>query len=243
MDNGGLPAYLNTLSMALRLDPSIYVAIQTSPIGIWVALSVVVLAGISEATGQSLVLFLNHIRPARFGFALALATLSHIAGYGIWSLTIWAAGRLLFGADQPLIAVASAVGLAYAPQLFSFFVLTPYLGNAFGVVLSLWSMLAVIIAIRAGLLLETWQAIVLAVTGWILLQTTRRTIGGPVLRLQRWLSSRAAGVDLTVRPNDLAGVRRHPIRTWYTQLESWRMRRRPVINSETTPRHKRGQNV
>jgi hypothetical protein len=86
-------------------------------------------------------------------------------------------------------------------------------------------MLAVIVAIRVGMRLEIWQAVVLAVTGWILLQTIRRTIGRPLMRLQRWLASRAAGVSFDVRKQDIMRVRRRPTATWYRQLESWRRRR------------------
>ena len=42
----------------MLFDVNIYVAVQ-SPRGIWLALAVVALAGISESVGQSLVLFIN----------------------------------------------------------------------------------------------------------------------------------------------------------------------------------------
>lgn len=222
---GDLPSFIRTIIMALRLQPEIFSAVQTDPAGLWVALAVVAIAGFSEATGQSVVLFLNHIRPSRFGLALAIAVGSHFFGFLLWTFTIWWAGGALFGQEQSLPAVASAVGLAYAPQIFSFFVLTPYLGNVFGVILSLWSMAAVIVAVRVGLQLEPWQAVTLAITGWALLQTVRRTVGRPVMRVQRWLASRAAGVPLELGAKDWRRVRRRRNRTWYWQLDSWRRRR------------------
>jgi hypothetical protein len=233
MSYSELPSFLRTIGMALRLQPEVFSAVQTDPAGIWMALAVVAVAGFSEATGQSLVLFLNHIRPSRFGLALAIASASHFLGYLVWTLTIWLAGGALFGQEQPLLAVASAVGLAYAPQIFSFFVLTPYLGNLFGVILSLWSMAAVIIAVRVGLRLELWQAVVLAITGWALLQTMRRTVGRPVMRMQRRLASRAAGVSLELGAKDLMRVRRRRTRNWYWQLDSWRRRAKTAPPSET----------
>jgi hypothetical protein len=235
MQSGDLPSFLQIISMALRLDPQIFLAVQTAPNGFWIALGVVALAGVSEALGQSLVLFLNHIRPSRFGLAVAIATATHMVGYVLWTMTIWLAGRALFRQDQPLLAVASAVGLSYAPQIFSFFVLTPYLGNLFGIVLSLWSMLAVIVSIRVGMHLEIWQAVILASTGWILLQTLRRTIGRPVMRWQRRLASRAAGVSFDVRTQDLTRLRRRPTRTWYLQLDSWHRRRNKIAVTEAPP--------
>lgn len=229
MPSGELPSFLQIISMALRLEPQVFLAVQVAPNGIWVALAVVALAGVSEALGQSLILFLNHIRPARFGLAVAIATATHMVGYVIWTMTIWLAGRVLFHQDQPLLAVASAVGLSYAPQIFSFFVLTPYMGNLFSIALSLWSMLAVIVSIRVGMHLEIWQSVVLAGTGWILLQTMRRTIGMPVMRWQRWLASRAAGVSFVFRKQDVTRVRRRRTRTWYRQLDSWHRRRNKIV--------------
>ncbi len=215
--------------MALRLKPEVFALVQASPAGIWVALSVVALAGFSEAMGQSLVLFLNHIRPARFGLALAIATASHIIGYVLWTMTIWLAGGALFGQEQPLLAVAGAVGLSYAPQLFSFLILAPYFGNLISIILSLWSMLAVIIAIHVGMRLELWQAVVLASTGWVLLQVVRRTVGRPIMRLQRRLASSVAGVPLAFGTRDILRVRRHVSPIWYLQLESWRLGRTKAI--------------
>lgn len=225
MPDAGLPSFLETIALALRLQPEVFRAVQNDPGGIWVALAVVTLAGFSEATGQSVFLSINHIRPARFGLALALAAGSHFLGYLLWTLTIWLAGGALFGQEQSLPAVASAVGLSYAPQIFLFFVLTPYLGNLFSVILSLWSMAAVIVAVRVGLRLETWQAVMLAITGWALLQTMRRTLGRPLMRVQRRLASRAAGVPLNLEAKDLQDVRRRRTRTWYRQLDSWGRRR------------------
>lgn len=229
MTLGDPSTFFSTIWQALRLNPTVYASVQDAPGGMAIAVAVVLLAGFSEAVGQSLVLFLNHVRPARFGLALLLATLSHIAGYVIWTLTIWLAAGLLFGVRAPLLAVASAVGLAYAPQIFSFFILTPYLGNAFSVLLSLWSMLAVVLAVRIGVGLQTWQAVVVAGMGWLLLQVMRRTIGLPVLHIQRWMAAHAAGVALDVRPRDVLNLRRHRARTWYTQLESWRRRRGFIV--------------
>ena len=240
MPSAELPSFLQIISMALRLEPEVFLAVQVAPNGIWVALAVVALAGVSEALGQSLILFLNHIRPPRFGLALAIATATHMVGYVIWTTTIWLAGRALFHQDQPLLAVASAVGLSYAPQIFSFFVLTPYVGNLFSIVLSLWSMLAVIVSIRVGMHLEIWQSVVLAGTGWILLQTLRRTIGRPVMRWQRWLASRAAGVSFVFRKQDVTRVRRRPTRTWYRQLDSWHRRRSKIVITDT-PAQPEGQ--
>lgn len=220
-----LPGFFETLRLALRLNPAIYVLLQNSPYGLWYAGGIVVLAGVSESLGQSVVLFLNRVRPPRFLLSLSMTTVSHVIGYFLWTMTIWSVGSLLTQSELSWHAVAVVVGLAYAPQIFAFFELTPYLGNLIWGILSLWSMLAIVIALRYGLGMETWQALLISSLGWILMQAMRRTVGRPILHLQAWLQRRAAGVPLTVKATDVSRLRRHRVQNWYQQLET---RRRSV---------------
>lgn len=213
-----MPPLGETIRAALRLDSAIYVMVQNSRRGLEVALLVMALAALSEAVGQSVVLFLNRVRPGRFVLALALSTGSNVVGYLLWVVCIWLAGSAVAGHWQPFVAVAAAVGLSYAPQLFAFFELTPYFGNAFGLILTLWSMAAVIVAIRAGMGLPMWQAAVIGMLSWMLIQVWRRSLGRPVNALGRFLKRRAAGSRLELSMEDALNLR---LRRW--QLgQNWR---------------------
>ena len=110
MVTGELPSFLETLRLALRLDPTIYTTLPGTLQGAWYALTIVLLAGISESLGQSVVLFLNRVRPRRFVLALSISTLSHVGGYLLWTLTIWSVGNLLAETNQPWSVVAVIVG-------------------------------------------------------------------------------------------------------------------------------------
>lgn len=220
-----LSGFLETLRLALRLNPALYVRLQNDAQGLGYAALIVVLAGVSESLGQSVVLFLNRVRPRRFVLALSITTVSHIVGYFLWTLTIWSVGSWLTQTEQPWHAVAVVVGLAYAPQIFAFFELTPYLGNLIWGILSLWSMIAIVVALGYGLGMESWQALLVSSLGWILMQTLRRTVGRPILHLRTLLQRRVAGVPLTIRETDVSGLRRHPMHDWYKQLAA---RRRSV---------------
>lgn len=222
MDVNGLPTLWQTIQEAMRLNETIFVEIQRTPGGIGVALLIVLLAGFSESLGQSIVLFINRVPPWRFILALLITAINHVLGYLLWTVIIWLVGTYAFARTEPLVVLASAVGLAYAPQLLAFFELTPFLGNSFSVILSLWSMMAIVIAVRAGLGLETWQAIVVSGVGWLLLQLWRRTIGRPVYGVGRWLQRRAAGVPLDFTLADLPGLRRR--RLGGDTLDHWRQR-------------------
>ncbi|MEJ5247590.1 MAG: hypothetical protein WHS90_07470 [Caldilinea sp.] len=225
MSDAALPGFLETLRLSLRLDPSIYGLLRDKTQGVYYAALIVLLAGLSESLGQSVALLLNRVRPRRFVLALSITTVSNVFGYLLWSLTIWSVGILLTQKEQDFREVAVVVGLAYAPQIFAFFELTPYLGNLIWGVLSLWSMLAIVVALHYGLGLEPWQALLVSALGWVVMQALRRTVGWPILRLLSWLQHRAAGVPLTARLEDVARLRRHTLRNWYEQLEA---RRRSV---------------
>jgi hypothetical protein len=218
-----VPSLGEAILRALALDGEVFVAVQQSRQGFWIALIVVGLAGLSQALGQSLVLFINQVRPRRFILAMMASTIGYMGGYGLWLVSVWLVGVYAFGAQISWMTVAAAVGLAYAPQLLAFFELTPFLGSPFGVLLSLWTLLAIVTAVRAGFGLETWQAVVASGLGWLLLQGWRRTIGAPVYALGRWIEQRAAGVPLRYAAEDVPKLRRRP--KWLANVGQWRRRR------------------
>lgn len=213
-----LPGFAEMLRRALALDASVFRLLAEDRHGLGLALLVVALAGLSEGIGQSIVLFLNRITPRRFLLSLLLSAATHAVGYLFWAATIWFVGMRLFGREEEFVVVARSVGLAYAPQLFGFFVLTPYLGSLFALIIDVWTLLATVVAIHAGLELTLWQAVACSGVGWLLVQIIRRTLGRPLLAFERWAENRAAGVPLRWKIEDLQ---------WVRLPEDWRERFRP----------------
>ncbi|MBX3010137.1 MAG: hypothetical protein KF832_01475 [Caldilineaceae bacterium] len=220
-----MPSLWQTIQQAMSLNQGVFTDIQRAPGGLGIALIIVSLAGLSESLGQSVILFLNRLPPTRFILALFITAASHVVGYCVWTVTVWLVGVYIFGQPVTLTAVACVVGLAYAPQLLAFFELTPFLGNPFSILLTLWSMVAIVMAIHVGLALELWQAVLASGLGWVLIQIWRRTIGRPIYALGRWLQRRAAGVPMELTLSDLGALRRHP--AWLENLDVWRTRIQP----------------
>ena len=205
-----LPPFGEMVRRALGLDPEVFRMAAHTPAALLVALGVVALAGFSEGVGQSIVLFINRVRPRRFVLALLLSAFSHTVGYVFWTATIWALGMYLFGRTVPYSVLARAVGLAYAPHLLGFFVLTPYLGALLSLVIAVWSLLATVVAAQMALNMTVWQAVACSGLGWLLVQVWRRTLGRPVLALERWAQRRAAGAPLRWTLRDVSRVRLPP---------------------------------
>ena len=193
-------------------DVDIFVAVQQTPGGIWLAWAVVALAGISESVGQSLVLFVNKVRPRRFIPAVLISLISYVAGYLLWTASVYVVGRYGFDQRVTWVSIAAVVGMAYAPQVLAFFELVPFFGNPFGILLTLWSMVAVVIAVQTALGLTLGQAVLAAGLGWLLLQVVRRTVGIPVYSLGRWLRRKAIGAQLQYAPRDLPQLRRRTMK-------------------------------
>lgn len=200
----------------MGLNDEIFIAVARSPNGIYVALMVVGIAGISETIGQSLILFVNKIRPKRFVPAVLIGVFSYIVGYLLWTTSVYVVIRYGFHVSADWVTIAAVVGLAYAPQVLAFFELTPYLGNPFSILLSLWTMLAVVVAIVAGLHLTLGQAVFAAGLGWLLLQLVRRTVGRPANSIWRWFRTHAIGVRLQYDEDDLPQLRRRA-KKWFNQ--------------------------
>lgn len=176
---------------ALRLDEGAFQA--ALPSSAPVALITVTLAGLASALGQSVVLFINRVRPRRFIATLLIASALYVAIYLLWALSIWGI-VLLFTPSAPFARVARAVGLGYAPQLLAFLVFIPFFGMALDYLLRLWTLLAVTVGVHAALELLLWQAFVCCALGYLLLELGRRTVGYPLASLADRLRARAAGV-------------------------------------------------
>jgi hypothetical protein len=216
MQMEALSAVAQAIRQAMKLNPAVFVDIAQSTNGLYLALTVVALAGISETIGQSLILFVNRLRPRRFVPAVLIGVISYIIGYLLWTTSVFIVVRYIFQVPAAWVTIASVVGLAYAPQVLAFFELTPYFGNAFGILLSLWTMVAVIVAIVAGLGLPLSQAVFAASLGWLLLQVVRRTVGIPVNSAWKWFRTHAIGNRLQYAPDDLPKLRRHAA-SWFKQ--------------------------
>jgi predicted Abi (CAAX) family protease len=191
---------------ALRLQPETFLALEASPRELWVAITVILLAGLSQAIGQSIVLFVNQVKPLRFGLSLIMSSLIYLATYVFWAISIWLVVNFVFGLDFRLLAISQALALCYAPQLLEFLVALPYFGMPISVLLSIWTLLAILVGVATVTSLSTWQVVVCVGLGWLVLQLGQRTIGRPLTILARWLRSQSAGQPLITQNDEIRAL-------------------------------------
>ena len=160
------------------------------------AFIIVVLAGMSEAVAQSLVLFMNQVKPHRFVWSLFISAALFTFGYLFYVLSIGAVAALVFNEPRDSALIFTSVALAYAPLTLSFLTLIPYFGRAFGIGLSVYHALALLVAVTVTYGLEPLQALVCVGGAWLLITLLRGTVGRPVTALARFVRSRFAGTNL-----------------------------------------------
>ena len=102
--------------------------------------------------------------------SLIVDALSVVAGYYFWTLTIWLIGQWLKRDALTYRELLIPIGFAYAPQVLNFLTIIPLLGRPIELLLALWSLLAVIVAVRQGLDIKTRWSALICLVGWPLVQ-------------------------------------------------------------------------
>jgi hypothetical protein len=195
--------FFTIIGRALTFDSRVQPLVEASSWRNTLVTLIVVLAGLSEALGQSIVLFASRVKKRRFVFSLVFSALVYTFSFFFLSLCVWLVARFIFGLVVPFDVIVRTVGLGYAPYLFSFFILAPYFGNPISVILSLWSLLAINLGLTTVLGLGLSQTLLCTLLGWALVQLLQRTIGRPLVGGVRWLRRRVAGAPVVTSRAEL----------------------------------------
>jgi hypothetical protein len=162
--------FYTTLRKALALDGDFYENAHNTPKNNRIARTIVILAAVSHALGSALILLVNRATLPILVLALLIDGLSVVAGYYFWTLTIWKIGQGLKRHSLTYRDLLIPIGFAYAPQVLNFLTLIPLLGQPIELLLAIWSLLAVIVAVRQGLDISTRWAAVICLVGWPVVQ-------------------------------------------------------------------------
>src|SRR5437588_272306 len=79
---------------------------------------------------------------------------------------------------------------------------TPFIGIFINRALSVWSFLALLVALKVVMGFVLWQALICSIFGWALVQVLKYTLGRPFVAIERWLRRITAGVNLAVESPD-----------------------------------------
>ncbi len=142
----------------LALNSQAFEQIKTLPHGSTVALIIFLTASLSQVVQESVILFVNRVKPVRFVFSLLIGAVVFAFGYIFLVLSTWLISFAPFTVKAPFGVVAYTLGFSYAPLIFSIFGAMPYLGEPLLSLLSLWHLLAMVIGLAAITKTGVWQA-------------------------------------------------------------------------------------
>jgi len=196
------PSFGEFVGGALRLDRATFDLVEHSPIGLRVALTVLLLAGASETLGQAVVLVLNRVSKRRFALALVLGGLELVFEALVWIAIVWLLAGLFRGDRASFLPAVRVLGLAYAPLLFGALVFLPYIGPVLARVLRVWVLLAVVTGTSVVFGLVPVVAAVAAVTGFLARWLLLRLFGQLGSTADRWLWRTSTGHTAPLRPTD-----------------------------------------
>jgi len=190
---------LELVGGVVRLDPAAMQAVAESPDGLRLAIAILLLGSLSDAVGNSPVLFLSGVGGGRFAVCLLVDTLLSVLRIAVWIVSLAVLSNLLLQANISLAEATLVVGLGFAPMLFSFLALLPLLGPVLLRLLQAWVIVVMIVALRTLYDLPVGPALAVAAAGWVAVLVVGHTVDRAVVRGFGWLTRRLLGVDLLLR--------------------------------------------
>jgi hypothetical protein len=178
---------VHVIGLALGFTSNLPQAVLALPHPGLLALSVAVLAGISQLIGDSVILFVNRVRPGPFVAALGMNGLIFALNLAVEGTVIWLLARDVFGAGELLWMGVLVVFLGSAPLVFGFFIMAATLGPPVGQLLRIWSWLITLLAVRDGFGLTLWQALICIALARLLVWLIDLTFRSPLGRLNEML--------------------------------------------------------
>jgi hypothetical protein len=210
---------LATIGDALRMRPGLLARVAARPDADVLIALIAVLAGASLLAGQSVILFVNRVRPGRFAFSLLLNGLLFAAELALWASSAWVAAVALFGATEPLLTALRIVGLASAPLVFGLLVMLPYLGAPIEWALRIWSLLIILELVRETFGYSVGQALACALGGWVLIQVAGVLLGGPLVAARDFLWSAVTNTAFDTNQQELVDAATQELRARLEQIE------------------------
>lgn len=208
LDTSSLGGWITSVWTLIRgvigSDDAIFRAAVVHEDGVWLALTVLMVAGLAMAVGQSVVLVANGVRGRRFLLSLVGGALVTGMAVLFWALATWFTARLVLADNPPLRTFAVIFALGTAPAVFGFLLFFPYLGVIFEWVLRIWIFLTVLVGVGVVLDLDFGQALLICGSGWLFFELLTRLPIFDIVQWRNWFWRLTTGRQVRYDPDDVA---------------------------------------
>lgn len=152
---------------AARLDETLYEEVEIDPAATSQALTVVLITSLCSGIGSGLVTLTQKWDLLRFGTNLIVGSLFALLGWGIWSFITYFIGTRVLDGTATYEELLRCIGFSDAPSVLSILSFIPMLGGLISLVASVWSLIAMVVAVRQALDFSTGKAIATCIVGWV----------------------------------------------------------------------------
>jgi len=190
------PNVWSTLAGVLRLQTGAFEQALNLHDRFAIAAAIVVIAAFSLAIGQSIVLFANRVRPARFALSVAVNALLFAFGYLFLVLSTFAVSSLPGVVHVSFVKLSLVLAFSYAPLALAFFAALPYLGNGINWAVRVWHLPAMVVGIATAADVAFIDGFLYVVLGWVATVVVQHTFGRPIANFGARCLNAAAGTTL-----------------------------------------------
>ena len=156
---------------AARLTPAIYEEVEANKTATGQAMLVVTLASVAGGIGLT-----------GEGTSLLVGTGTALFGWVIWAAVIYVLGAKVFPQPQTQVDIGELLrttGFAASPGVLRVFGIVPGLGPVILLAVSVWMLVAMVIAVRQALdFTSTGRALLVCAVGWVIMLVMLVLLGG-----------------------------------------------------------------
>lgn len=152
---------IDRMVRAAQLDVNLYEEVERDTTATGQAAAVVAIAAIAAGIGE---LFRAGLLAAAGG------VIASIVGWVVWSLVTYWVGKTFFATAATRVTpgeMLRAIGFSHSPGVLNILRFIPVLGPLVSLVVSIWMLIAGVIAVRQALDFTTGRAIGTVIVGWL----------------------------------------------------------------------------
>lgn len=151
---------------AARLSVDTYEDVEADTSATSQALTVVLLVGVCGGLGS---LIQKAMQGSTGAGVVGLITgiIGALIGWALWSYTTYFIGTRLFNGTATPGELLRTIGFAQSPGILNILLFIPGIGPVISIVVSIWLLIAGVVAVRQALDLDTGKAIITTLIGWV----------------------------------------------------------------------------
>jgi hypothetical protein len=169
---------------AAKLDVELYEEVEADTSANGQALLAVIIASGASGMGTGIAGVRVEGDAMWFLWGLLLGLGTSIVGWLIWSALAYWLGTTVFRGPETSATygeLVRTIGFSNSPRVLGFFSFIPFLGGLIAFAVSVWALVAGVIAVRQALDFSTGRAIATCVVGWLIYVVIAIVVSGVVI--------------------------------------------------------------